>query len=138
MLKARKWLLLALTVALMCGVGAAGAAEKAKKGQAAPQEWELIIPTGEIEKTSVDPAPRISSLDGKTVALRWNGKNNGDVAMNRLGELLQKKYPTVKIVKIYETDPSTNIISASAQNSQRITDYIKTLKPDLVIGAQAD
>ena len=100
--------------------------------------WDLVNPSGEIERYAVPPADRISSLEGKTIVLRWNGKNNGDVALNRLGELLQKKYPAVKIVKSYETDPSINIISASAQNSQRITDYIKTLKPDLVIGSTAD
>jgi len=107
-------------------------------GSSQQQEWELIIPTGEIKKSSVDLAPRISALDGKTVVLRWNGKNNGDVALNRLAELFLEKYSTVKIVKSYEMDKSINIISASAQNSQRITDYLKTLRPDLVIAATAD
>lgn len=64
-----------------------------------PQEWELINPTGEIR--SPEPAKRITALEGKTIALRWNGKNNGDLVLDRLAELLAKKYPTAKVVKTY-------------------------------------
>ena len=85
---------------------AAPGAQAAEK----PQEWELVNPAGIIEKASVDPAKRIASLDGKTIALRWNSKHNGDVVLNRLAELLAKKYPSATIVKTYETDKSLNAI----------------------------
>jgi hypothetical protein len=127
---------LCLLAALLIVPAAQAASEGG--GKAPQQEWEIIVPTGEIQKARIDPAPRITSLDGKTVVLRWNGKNNGDVALNHLGDLLKKKYPTVKIVKSYEQDPGINIISASTQNSEKITTFIKGLKPDLVIAAQAD
>ena len=79
-----------------------------------------------------------SNLEGKTVLLRWNGKPNGDLFLTRIGELLVEQVKGVKILKIWETDKSTAIISDSLEKSQEITDKIANLKPDLVIGAQAD
>ena len=61
--------------AALCATPAAQAADQ-------PQEWELINPTGEIEKVAVEPAKRITALEGKTIALRWNGKNNGDLVLD--------------------------------------------------------
>ena len=45
--------------AALCAAPAAQAADQ-------PQEWELINPTGEIEKVAVEPAKRITALEGKT------------------------------------------------------------------------
>jgi len=47
--------------AALCAAPAAQAADQ-------PQEWELINPTGEIEKVVVEPAKRITALEGKTIA----------------------------------------------------------------------
>jgi hypothetical protein len=121
---------------MVAAVFPAVAAQGAAAGKA--QEWEIIIPAGEIEKTSIDPAPRITSLDGKTIALRWNSKNNGDVFLDHLATLLQKKYPTAKIIKTYELEKSLNTISGTADISMKITEFIKGQKPDIVIAAQAD
>lgn len=55
--------LLALGAALLLGAPAAQAAEQ-------PQEWDLVNPTGVIKIAQIKPAKRISTLDGKTVALR--------------------------------------------------------------------
>lgn len=43
------------------------------------------------ETKSQTLSPRLTSLDGMTVGLLWNGKANGDVALARLGELLQDR-----------------------------------------------
>ena len=68
---------LVLSAAAACLVMPAIAAPGAQAAEK-PQEWELVNPAGIIEKASVDPAKRIASLDGKTIALRWNSKHNGD------------------------------------------------------------
>ena len=104
---------LILSAAAACLVMPAIAAPGAQAAEK-PQEWELVNPAGIIEKASVDPAKRIASLDGKTIALRWNSKHNGDVVLNRLAELLAKKYPSATIVKTYETANSLNAISGTA------------------------
>jgi len=102
------------------------------------QEWEFINPTGTIAIKPLKPAPRLSTLEGKTIALRWNSKHNGDNYMNRIADLLAEKVPSAKVIKVYEVDKSTIKTSASNQESARIAKVIEDLKPDLVIGSQAD
>ena len=36
--------------------------------------------------------PRLSRLDGKTIGLVWSGTHGGDVALNRVGEMLQERF----------------------------------------------
>ena len=104
----------------------------------APQEWELVNPSGVIEVKYFKPAPRLTSLDGKTIVLRWNEKHNGDSFLNRVAELLKEKAPTAKVIKLYDIDKSTVKISGSAAESVRIAKVIKELKADIVIASQAD
>ena len=118
---------LILSAAAACLVMPAIAAPGAQAAEK-PQEWELVNPAGIIEKASVDPAKRIASLDGKTIALRWNSKHNGDVVLN----------PSATIVKTYETDKSLNAISGTAAESERIAKAVASVKPDLVIASQCD
>ena len=103
----------------------------------APQ-WELINPAGVIEATFFNAAPRLTSLDGKTIVLRWNEKHNGDNFLNRIAELFKKNVPTAKVIKLYDIDKSTIKISGSAIESMRIAEVIKGLQADIVIASQAD
>lgn len=82
--------------------------------------------------------PHPASLEGKTVVLRWNGKPNGDKFLTRVGELLAEQAPGVKVVKMWEVDPSTAVISDGLENSVQIAEKIAAQKPDLVIAAQCD
>jgi hypothetical protein len=127
----RNWLLLQVLAAFCCSAGIAGAAETV-------QEWELVIPTGVIEQAHIEPAKRISDLAGKTVVLRWNGKNNGDLLLDRLAEKLGKDYPTAKVVKSYTADTSLNAITGHINESQRVAKVLKGMSPDIIIAAQAD
>jgi len=104
------------------------------------QQWELINPEGMVAAVKpVEIAPRLPSLEGKTVLLRWNGKPGGNVFLNRVAELLNKAVPTAKVIKLYEVDPSmgrynTTVGEAAADMSKAV----KTYKPDIVIASQAD
>ena len=102
------------------------------------QQWEIINPAGVLEVKSFKAAPRLTSLDGKTIVLRWNEKHNGDNFLNRIAEILKEKVPTAKVIKLYEVDKSTVKISGSAQESARIAKVIKELKADIVIASQTD
>lgn len=129
---ARVWLLLGALAVFALAAAATAHAEAA-------QEWELVIPTGVIEQAQIDPAPRPTTLDGKTVVLRWNSKNNGDIFLDRVAELFAQKYPKTKVVKIYNPDTlSTTNLSGSMGESQRQAQAIKKLGADLVIASQAD
>lgn len=79
-----------------------------------------------------------SSLEGKTVVLRWNSKLNGDKVLDRVAELLTQKVPKVKVIKMYQVDPSTVAVSATMDESLKVAAKIAERKPDLVIASQAD
>jgi len=78
------------------------------------------------------------TLEGRTVLLRWNGKYNGDKFLLRAGELLIEQVKNVRIVKLWEVDSNTAIISKKIEASEQIASKIAALKPDIVISAQAD
>ena len=102
------------------------------------QDWELINPEGVVAIKPIEMAARLVSLEGKTVALRWNGKPNGDLFLNRIGELLVENVKGVKIVKVWEAAHDTAVISSNPERSKAITEKISSLKPDIVIAATAD
>ena len=41
-------------------------------------------------------SPRLSSLDAKTIGLVWSGTHGGDVALNRVGEMLLERFDNVE------------------------------------------
>ncbi len=102
------------------------------------QSWELVNPAGVIKVTPIKMAARINSLEGKTVALKWNQKPNGQIFLDRVAELLKEKVKGVKIVKMYEVEPTTIPQSANMDVADRKAKLIATYKPDLVIGSQCD
>ena len=40
--------------------------------------------------------PRLQTLNGKIIGLVWSGTHGGDVALNRIGEMLQKRFENVQ------------------------------------------
>jgi hypothetical protein len=101
----------------------------------AAQEWEIINPEGVV--TQVAPivlAPHPSSLEGKTVALRANGKHNSDVFLERIGELLKEKVKDVRIIKLWEAVPESFTYPIKADTVKKVA----ALKPVIVMGSQAD
>ncbi len=79
-----------------------------------------------------------SSLSGKTVLLRWNGQCNGDTFLNSMGQLLKQEIKQIRIVKMWEIEPGTAVISSGLPESQTIAEAVAAQKPALVIAAQAD
>jgi hypothetical protein len=99
-------------------------------GAAADKQVPKIGPV----KINAHPA----SLEGKTVVLRWNGKPNGDKFLTRFGEILSQQVKGVKVVKMWEVDKTTAIISKTPETSKAIADKIAAYKPAIVIASQAD
>lgn len=102
------------------------------------QTWELVNPAGVIKTIPLKMAVRINSLEGKTIALKWNQKPNGQIFLDRVAELLKEKVPGVKIVKMYEVEPTTIPQSANMDVADQKAKLIAKYKPDLVIGSQCD
>jgi hypothetical protein len=102
----------------------------------------LFVPAIAAEKPPVVGPVKLNAhpatLEGKTVVLRWNGKYNGDLFLNNVGELLTQQVKNVKIVKLWEVDKATADVSKNGQVSEQTAAAIAKLKPALVIAAQAD
>jgi hypothetical protein len=101
----------------------------------AAQQWEIINPEGIVKQVaSLSLVPHPASLEGKTVALRGNGKNNSDVFLERIAELLTAKVKGIKVIKLWEAIPESFNYPMKPETAKKIA----ALKPDLVIGSQAD
>ncbi len=103
------------------------------------QRWELLNPEGVIRIEPMEINRHPTTLEGKTVLLRWNGKHNGDKFLDRVAELLAQKVKDVRIIKSWEVAPETvDPISGSQERSMELMKKLAAFKPDLVIGSQAD
>jgi hypothetical protein len=108
----------------------------AKEGD---QRWEILNPEGVIKIEPMEINPHPSTLEGKTVLLRWNGKHNGDKFLDRVAELLAQKVKDIKIIKSWEVAPETvDPITGSQEKSLELMKKLAAFKPDLAIGSQAD
>ena len=72
-------------------------------------------------------APRPSTLEGRTIGLKWSGTANGDVVLRRVQEVLEKKVPGATF-KFY---------SGSLPAPRPMMEALKR-EVDAVIGATAD
>jgi hypothetical protein len=101
-------------------------------------KWRLVNPEPlvQVEARPVNQHPK--SLSGKTVVLYWNGKPNGDLFLNRIGELLAERVDDVKVVKAWEVRPSTGRTDPTAEASRTTAIELAGLNPAIVVGAPGD
>lgn len=59
--------------------------------------------------SKIDIVPRIETFDAKRVGLFWNVKPNGDVFLNRVGELLRDRFKDVKIIEFLPGKPDATV-----------------------------
>ena len=121
-------LLLVLQITLLVALALTGCSSKP-----AVESEKSVVSVGEV---AINAHP--SSLEGKTVVLRWNSKPNGDKVLTRIAELLTEQVPGVNVIRLWELDPSTAAISKSVDDSTKVAEKIAALNPDLVIASQAD
>ena len=57
---------------------------------------EVLNPVARQVKKKGANAPRLARLEGKIIALYWNHKAGGDLALKRTGELLKARFPGVE------------------------------------------
>ena len=61
-------------------------------------ELEVLNPVaemrGDLKRQAV--SPRLATLEGRTLGLLWSGTTNGDVALHRLEDHLQARFPKTR------------------------------------------
>jgi hypothetical protein len=80
--------LLMMVIGLLVGPNAANAAKT--------EVLEVMNPFAERAEGFYQLAPRLNSLDGKTIGLLSQNKGNTVYFMNAVEDLLKKKYPNIK------------------------------------------
>src|ERR1700759_2201210 len=60
------------------------------------------------ESNRAKPAPRPATLEGKTVALYWNGKQNGLDALAQARKNLSALYPNIRFIEMIGELGGTN------------------------------
>ena len=62
-------------------------------------------------------APRVQSLEGQTLGLWWNAKEGGNIALERIGDAIVRKYG-VTLHKVYSPYPAPKrLIEDMAKNA---------------------
>jgi hypothetical protein len=64
--------------------------------------YAVVSPLGESTVKMITMAPRLDTLEGKTICMVWNGLFKGEVTLPIMAEWLKKKYPTANVIPYTE------------------------------------
>ena len=59
----------------------------------------LVNPMNEVAPSAAPPAPRLSALEGKTIALLDISKPGGSVFLDRIERLLKERYSVASVIR---------------------------------------
>ena len=97
--------------------------------------YRVVWPRGVGTVKAADVAPRLSTLEGKTIGQLWDDLFRGDEIFPILEEELARRFPSVRFVR-YDAFGSTH-----GRDEQRVLDELparlKDLKVDAVISGMA-
>ena len=98
---------------------------------------QIMSPAADRVDFKVPPAPRLTSLEGKTIGLYNNMTGGADVAVERVAEHLSRRYPGIRFER-YGGDlrPGRPALSRGNHIDEEEAARIAT-EVDAVIGATA-
>jgi hypothetical protein len=97
--------------------------------------WDLVNPEGAARVTSINPAPRLTDLRGKTIGLAWNGKPGGEEALEEIARLIAQQVEEVHFIKYWRELPAS---VAPRELGADVIQAMAARRPDLVVVSQAD
>ncbi len=90
------------------------------------EKLKVVSPVGEEVVRKINSlAPRLDTLEGKTVCEIWNGGFKADVMFPIIDEMLRARYPGVKIIPFTEF-PATTITSMESVKKAATLEAIRT------------
>jgi len=93
---------------------------------------EIMNPVADIRQSKVSAAPRLGSLEGRTIGLFWNMKAGGDIALAAIAEELARRHPGVSF-RHYVGAVGNLVRQATAEQLEKIS-----AECDGVIGTTSD
>ena len=70
-----------------------------------PQGLTVVSPIAGVKTKKAGLAPRVADLGNKRVALYWNAKAGGDIALTRIGEALTSRFPGIELELVRSATP---------------------------------
>jgi len=86
--------------------------------------YEVVSPLGESVASGIRMAPRLETLEGKKVALIWNGGFRGNESFPMIEALLRKRYPTLTVVP-YTEFPLVTIASLHPESQAKTLEDLR-------------
>jgi hypothetical protein len=91
------------------GLGDPASTQEEDKTAAVPKDsveplYSVVSPLGDCTARMITMAPRLDTLDGKTVGLVWNHAFKADITLPAIGESLKHQYPRITIIPYSEID----------------------------------
>ena len=87
---------------------------------------EIMNPVAMVTIRKSKLAPRLKKLDGKRIALYWNSKPGGNVALERTSQTLGKRFPNIQF----------EVVKGATPAPKERVEHLKTF--DGVIASTAD
>ena len=88
------------------------------------QLYEVVNPLGKPSAEVMPIAPRLDTLDGKTVCEIWNGSFRGQVSFPIIEEMLRERYPGVKVIS-YSEFPLTLVPSLKSTTKAKTLEAVR-------------
>lgn len=86
----------------------------------------VVSPVGEtVNETITSLAPRLETLEGKTVCEIWNGGFKADVMFPIIDEMLRARYPGVKVIP-YTEFPAVSITALESVKKAGTLEAVRT------------
>lgn len=99
------------------------------------EKIEVFSPLGRDTVQRIGAAPRLNTLEGKTLCEVWNGVFKGDVTFPVIRRLLQARYPHLKVIPYTEFPhaPGTDNPARQRELAQQIATLAREKGCDAVI-----
>ena len=89
------------------------------------EKLKVVSPLGEnVTDRTIPLAPRLDTLNGKTICEIWNGGFKADVMFPIIEKMLRKRYPDVKTVPFTEF-PAVTIDSLDPANKAHTLEAVR-------------
>jgi len=90
---------------------------------------EVVCPLGTPSVQPIPPAPRLKTLEGKTIGEIWNGGFAGEISFPIIREMLRKRYPGVRIIP-YTEFPLVTIASLWPERKAKTLEAVRKALSD--------
>ena len=90
--------------------------------------YEVVSPLGASVVEMIPMAPRLDTLEGKTIGELWNGGFRGGESFPIIERLLRERYPTVKLIPYTEF----SLITIASLHPEKKEKTLETLRAELM------